>query len=511
VSISGPVTVNVTGENGCSSELETTIEENIELPSIDVGEDFSVDCTFENIELAASGDTGEGFTLNWSTDDGNIAEGEETDSPLVDSPGTYILEVVNNATGCITEESITISQFINTPISSFTENINGAQIIFTDNSAGEPDSWFWSFGDGNSSADQNPEHIYTESGMYEVCLTISNECGEDISCQNIQVSVTGALNFSAIIDHLTCFEEHNGSITVSVFGGQPGYTIVWTGPNGFSSSEFTITDLAAGEYNMEVSDDSGTILTESFIIEEPNAIIYSTQITQHVSCQGEADGIIEGSASGGLEPLSYAWSNGEETPSIQDLAAGVYTCTITDANGCTEEFTYEIVEPEALTLQNNEIIDATNGESNGSIDITISGGTEPYEYSWSSGETTEDVDGMAEGSYTCEVTDANGCIINLGPFEIMNSTGLSEIEGLTALKYFPNPASEQLFVELNFDRISDFKISLINKLGQRLSEETCHASTYKAEIQLDQLSEGIYFLLITKADQSIMEKIIVQR
>lgn len=511
VTVAGPVTVQLTGDNGCSAEFETIVEENVAVPIIMLEADFAVDCNFTETELTATGDTGEGYSLIWSTADGNIVEGEGTVSPLVNAPGTYILEITNDSSGCTASDSIVISQTINTPVALFAENINGALISFEDDSEGEPNSWMWDFGDGEGSTEQNPEHIYTESGIYEVCLTIVNECGEDQTCHNIEVIVTGALSYSAIVVDLSCNGANDGSISITIFGGQPGYSVIWTGPDGFSADELNISGLSAGNYTLEVTDEAGSVLTAEFTINEPSAILYTPETIQDVSCNGDADGFIVGVANGGQVPLEYIWNTGDTSSSISDLAAGNYSCTVTDANGCKNEFTYEISQPDELILVSGEIMDASNGEANGSIDIDVSGGTQPYEYAWSTGESSEDIENLAEGSYSCVVTDANGCMINLGPFEVMNSTATSEMEGLTTFAYFPNPASDHLLIELSFDSKRPFNISLISRLGQTVKELSYDTGNLSTSLDLKDLNEGMYFLLISKNGQSIVKKIIVQR
>ncbi|MCH7636770.1 MAG: SprB repeat-containing protein [Proteobacteria bacterium] len=127
------------------------------------------------------------------------------------------------------------------------------------------------------------------------------------------------------------------------------------------------------------------------------------------SC-GAAEGSINLTVSGGTAPLTYAWSNGANTEDITGLAAGTYTCTITDANGCTIESTTTLVD-QAITVTDVITINDICGANTGSIDLTVTGDGGPFIYAWSNGVNTEDITGLEAGTYTCTITDINGCIV----------------------------------------------------------------------------------------------------
>lgn len=116
------------------------------------------------------------------------------------------------------------------------------------------------------------------------------------------------------------------------------------------------------------------------------------------------------SVNGGTPNYTYAWSSGQNTIAISNLAPGTYTATITDAHGCSTTYSATITEPTELDLSaSTEPVIACTGGSNGAIDLTVDGGTPNYTYHWSNGPITQDQSGLITGTYTVTVTDANGC------------------------------------------------------------------------------------------------------
>ena len=111
---------------------------------------------------------------------------------------------------------------------------------------------------------------------------------------------------------------------------------------------------------------------------------------------------------------THLWSNGETTEDLNNISAGTYSVTVTDSNGCQVSSIVEIIESDEIdiTYLNADYSGygvSCNGASDGSIDVTVTGGTGNYTYSWNNGETTEDLSDLSAGTYTLTVTDDNGC------------------------------------------------------------------------------------------------------
>ena len=164
---------------------------------------------------------------------------------------------------------------------------------------------------------------------------------------------------------------------------------------------------------MTVTDANGCTSTATATISEPPALASSfTQV--NVLCFGNATGSIDLTVTGGVAPYTFAWSNNTTQEDLQNIPAGVYTVIATDANGCTTTQTVTITQPQAaLSLSSTQVNVLCFGNSTGSINLTVAGGTAPYTYAWSNNTTQEDPQNLAAGSYTVTVTDANGCTAQL--------------------------------------------------------------------------------------------------
>ncbi|MEH6407407.1 MAG: SprB repeat-containing protein, partial [Leeuwenhoekiella sp.] len=141
-----------------------------------------------------------------------------------------------------------------------------------------------------------------------------------------------------------------------------------------------------------------------------NTNLTSSFVVANVKCFDDASGTIDLVVTGGLMPYSYLWSNGATTEDLIGIPKGNYSVSITDAAGCTISDNVLITQPAQALAATTVVVDnLCYGDNNGSIDVTASGGTSPYTYSWSNGANTEDVSGLSSDEYTITITDANGC------------------------------------------------------------------------------------------------------
>jgi PKD repeat protein len=280
----------------------------------------------------------------------------------------------------------------------------GSSIDFQNTSLNEPSTWAWSFpgGSPSSSTQVNPQNIvYSTAGVYEVVLTVSNEAGSDTETKTSYITVNAAPNISLNGTNPSCHGMNNGSISLS--GALEGSNILWS--NG--ASEQNINGLSAGTYSVTVSNGPSCSSNASVSLTEPNAIQSNFNANQP-SCFGENDGSVQVNASGGTAPLNYSWSTGSTGSQINNLLAGQYTCTITDANNCSTSNAVVLQEPNALNLNLSVLNISCDGDL-GSASISPSGGTPPYTVFWSNNSSNMGIDQLTPGDYSVSVFDANSC------------------------------------------------------------------------------------------------------
>ncbi|MBN4062495.1 gliding motility-associated C-terminal domain-containing protein, partial [Bacteroidales bacterium AH-315-I05] len=203
--------------------------------------------------------------------------------------------------------------------------------------------------------------------------------------------------------------QNDGTATANPTTGTSPYTYQWDVSAGSQTTQ-TATGLAAGTYNVTVTDVSGCSATVSATVSSATAISLSTAVTD-VSTIGGSDGSIDLAVSGGASPYTYNWSNGSTTEDISGLTAGNYCVTVSDTASCQDTVCVTVNEPvcSSFTISSTVTDVSTSGGSDGSIDITVSGGTTPYSYNWDNAATTEDISGLTSGAYCVTVTDTNAC------------------------------------------------------------------------------------------------------
>lgn len=242
-----------------------------------------------------------------------------------------------------------------------------------------------------------------DTGTYVVVITDQNGCEHrDTALINQPLP----LNVDAVITLVTCFGEATGAIDITVSGGVTPYVPEWE--HGPVSQD--LSGIGSGIYILDITDDHLCTITDTFEVTEPDALAVNSAI-DHVLCADSAGGSIQLVVLGGTLPYHYIWNTGDTTANLFNLPAGEYTLDISDSNGCVVKDTVLINEPDPVVLASVVTPVSCNGESNGAIDLTVSGGVSPYKYNWNNSETTEDISGLAAGTYTATVTDSNGCTV----------------------------------------------------------------------------------------------------
>jgi len=275
------------------------------------------------------------------------------------------------------------------------------------------------------------------AGVYFLTVTDANNCQLDTL---FVIEGGGELQLQESVQSVSCFGANDGSIDVVVVGGVGPFAYDWS--NGGSTSNNS--NLQSGLYTVVVTDMSNGCTAEGgYLINEPNQLNVVFDIS-NVSCfEGNDGSVAIAQVTGGVAPYVFSWEDGSETPSLNGLVAGTYNVTVQDGNNCTLEQSISIIEPAELEISASIIATANAG-----IDLTVTGGTEPYAFSWNNGANTEDIFGLAPGEYEVQITDANGCTY-FADYEIL-FTSTQSIEELSSWELYPVPAKEFVLIDAMF-------------------------------------------------------------
>lgn len=325
------------------------------------------------------------------------------------SAGNYAL-TVTDANGCTQSADFLLSEpfpltasLDSDSVSCFGGSDGSATIL--PNGGSSPYTYLWDSGAGS----QN-DSIATglPAGTYEITLTDANDC-EWIN--EITVQEPSQLFAELTAAAPDCHDAEDGSITVTPSGGTAGYSYNWS--ETFLPNSPNITNLPAGNYSVTVSDQNGCSTTLSTTLDNPAPIELELQPADALCFDGN-EGSITSSVSGAVGTPVYNWDNGDNTADIGDLSSAAYCLTVTDDNGCTAEACAFVGQPPALLLSAATEDAGCEGQNQGVIDLSVAGGTSPYQYNWSNNAATEDIGNLLAGNYSVTVIDANGCEETLG-------------------------------------------------------------------------------------------------
>jgi gliding motility-associated-like protein len=358
--------------------------------------------------LASGGDNSGSYTYVWSN-------GGNTNAINGLAAGTYTV-TCGDASACTATATYTITQPTQLVLNAPTiQNIgcNGGNVgSITANPSGSnpPYSYNWTQ-QSNSQTYTGQTISNLSSDNYAITVTDQTNCSVSATYQVTQVT---PLIFTPSFSNVSCYGGNNGSALITVTSGTTPYQYNWNGTGNTTNN--TLNNLSAGTVNVTVTD-ANCSGTATINISQPTPILISLLNQENVLCNGGSDGTLTVNATGGTPGpfgtgYTYNWSNGQTGVNATGLAAGNYTIVVTDGNSCTASQSYTITEPLALSVS-TQVIDATCYQgANGSITATAAGGTPPYVYLWSDGQTTATATALVSAQYTVKVTDASGCSVS---------------------------------------------------------------------------------------------------
>ena len=311
-------------------------------------------------------------------------------------------------------ESLIIDNYVISDYNGFSVTCNNSADAFVNlNISGgtEPYSFNWSDG----SEFQNLNNV--SAGTYSVIVSDQNDC--QVELNNLVLTEPSVVDIvTTSIQPVSCSGASDGSISVEFSGGAAPYSFSWLGPINLPD-QLTISNLPTGSYTIFVVDNNGCQYEETFNIDTPNPILLTSFIDSGISCFGANDATLGVNAIGGDGLYTYEWFLNSIVIStdqfVSNLSPGVYEVVVTDSESCWESSIIEVVEPELLTATFATLDVDCYGDNTGSVITSISGGTLPYNQTWSSGANPNS---LSAGTYELTITDDNGCVFNITDINI---------------------------------------------------------------------------------------------
>ncbi|HOT16726.1 MAG TPA: hypothetical protein PLB07_03640, partial [Bacteroidales bacterium] len=364
--------------------------------------------------------------------------------------GNYTVTSVTDANGCTNAGigNATVSHFpVPTATISGTAEMcaSGSAVITITLTGAMPYDFTYTDGAASVVVTNHAAMVYTftVSPLAPTTYTVTS-MNDNNGCVGIPmgaavVTINPSLNLTLTGTNLSCYGDNSGSIDLSVAGGTAPFSYSWSGPGGFTAGTEDISTLQAGYYAVTVTDSKGCTASGNSTITQPAVLTLSKSGDILLLCNGAANGAGSFTAAGGTAPYTFTTlvntagatlTSAASSVAVTDAGGGTITVRVTDAHNCTAESTIIVTEPPALSLASTVTNVSCFGGNNGSIIISVTGGTAPYIYAWTasgggSGITAgaPNQGGLTAGTYDLTVTDANGCNIT-GTWTLTQPTAL---------------------------------------------------------------------------------------
>ncbi|MBT7480997.1 MAG: T9SS type A sorting domain-containing protein [Flavobacteriales bacterium] len=305
----------------------------------------------------------------------------------------YWVNVIDDNQCAISTQYFTISQPAISIVNSVQTNVScngftdgGVDITFIPSTSGAV-SYLWS--GPNSFSSVNEDISSLETGLYTLTIT-------ELPCiitESFYINEPSSISVSENIQDVSCYNEVNGVINLTISGGTPPFSQNWFGVNP--------TSMPAGVFQYVITDDNNCIFSNTVTVNQPQQAIFVTSSQSDVSCNGGNNATAQLSISGGISPYITVWQNANP---IQ-LSAGYNVFSVTDNNQCVFTDSILIWEPPAISVIELITDVSCNGKSDGIVNLIISGGTSPYSENWGFNNNSS----LSSGSYIYSVSDANSC------------------------------------------------------------------------------------------------------
>jgi len=493
VNTSGTYTVTATAPNGCKASYTTNVA-NPTLPTpIITGK--NIVCNGKTLTLTVGGSVYK--NILWSNNSTN-------NSITIEDGGVYSV-TVTDVENCVGDTSITVTK--DNSLSDLTVNNdtitcyeNNVKLIV--NNFGNSNDFAWTGPNGFKSSFQNP--LSDGPGTYTVVVTNSNECSATASALISYDKSEPKLSYTKT--DINCL-NNEGSI---VMKSDMPTLYSWNLEGVEVSTDSILKTNIAGTFVLQSkSERTGCYATTNIIsISDRRDLSSSLKINSLPLCYYDSKFIDAGiTIQGGTNPYSTKWSDGITDQS--KIPFGPFSISITDAGGCDTIINYDPGAFPDTIKTTATIVDANQGQNDGSIKIDASGGKAPYTYKWFNGSTSNEIGNLSSGTYCCTITDNNGCK-RLFCYEVKMKVANFDIENET-FKAYPNPTNGLITIELLKQNQSEIRIDIMDltgKLEQRIVGETVAG---KYNLNLEALASGTYWMSITVDNQQFGGRLILNK
>ena len=377
------------------------------------------------------------WSLSWTGPAGFTDPGGSNTTINNLGSGQYIATLTDGA-GCTLQEVVDINEaqsltvnVIQQDPTCFGDNDGSIDIFVSGGNVAVDYTYDWN-NDGTGDNDDTQDLSNLGAGTYVVNIYDDAGCSINKS-YNLQepTELIGSSNAS-----LTGCGLNDGSAQVTVSGGSPAYTYTWTDGSGLQvGATNSIVNQAAGCYNINVEDDKGCLFNDIACISNPTGPTISLDNVDTILCYGNSNGAVFVTVSGANIPFIYDWqvvdagiTNNQED--LQNVKQGTYSITVTDTLGCVTGASFNVPQPDSIEVNYSKIDLSCFGNSSGEIDLTISGGSQPYNINWTGpagfvDPGSEDLLNLSQGIYDVSGTDDNGCTITSTSITIDEPSDLS--------------------------------------------------------------------------------------
>ncbi len=488
------VTITDTDSNDTTVETVTISQPN---PLAVSGTASPADCDGGAIDINVSGETPP-YSFVWSN-------GSTTEDITDVDPGTYSV-TVTDAKGCgEVNKSFTVVSSVPDLVITKGEVQNvacyggkdGGVSIAVSGGCG-PYTIKWSNG-------INDKKVLTglSAGDYNVTVTDSKGTEKVVTITvdepDADLDISGNVSDGA-----------NASVDITVTGGTEGYTYSWTGPAGFAgSSDEDLTGLTiGGTYTVEVTDAHGCTKSESFeVIVEINPISITDVVISDfngfgVKCNGDCTGTVDATVI--ANPTWQVYLNGEAiTLPYSGLCAGTYTLKVEDSKNYTTETTFEITEPDELTVEKDQVNCTNSGKEEGSVSVTVDGGLSPYTYYWGKGfDDSSEITDLPKGKYSVEVTDANGCKVLSEDLKVDDCDRSDCYKGSSVMSPNGDEFNEYFLIKC-YEDFPKNELIVYDRLGNKVFGQNNYDGTWNGlDLNSKPLVEGSYMWVFLGYDEN---------